>query len=364
MFLPETIIITTFIITALFLVKKGTTRKDVIIMNILLAIGLTTSAFFVLRQASIVSVFKIYFLYAALLFIYKYSERFHTTERISVLAMLAGVFIVLSLNSDVALFISFALILVSVYGFTVTRERPDMGAVTAVSTMLILLLMYKLAPAVVIMLAVLAVLTFPLKTRNSSLEALVTTLVAPILIFLCMKNLATSKDPYFLVNSLRVVGSALVILSPILLCSNKPTEKRMVKYGLFYVGNILFLLSMNTTGTFVLAVIYTLMIALIYDAKLSSFSIFNLAMMPPSPAFIIKLLFLYELSTRSHPAYQMIMIICSLAVMLHAAIDIYKIGVRRPLLLKIISITAIIVLLVYLEQFKGILNAVIGVFAG
>jgi len=221
-----------------------------------------------------------------------------------------------------------------------------------------------MAPAPVVMFALLVSLAFPLKTKNPSLEALATTLITPILIFLCLKNMASSVDAYFLMNSLRVIGLLLIITSTVLLFSNGSSEKRMAKYGLFYSGNLIFLLSMNTTSTWTMGLIYMLMLALIYDARLSIFSIFNLAMLPPSPAFIIKLSFLHELAGKFHPIYQIVIILSSLAIMFHAAIDIYKIGSRRPLLLKIVSITAIIVVLMYLEELKTVLNKVIGVFVG
>lgn len=354
----------TLIATSAFLIKRVVTERDVIILNVLITLGLVTSAFFVLMQKDIDAVFKVSFLYAGLFFIYNYSERFHVIERISILTALIGIFTMMSSSSDTVTVISSFLILVSVYGFIITRERPNKSAVTAVSTILIILLMYKLAPAIVIIFLLLVTLAFPFKTKNASLEALITTLVTPVLIFLSLKYLSQATNVHFLTGSLRIIGISLMAAAPILLFSNSYVEKRMAKYGVFYLGNIIFLLSMHSKQAYILAVIYTLIIAIIYDPKRSTFSIFNLAMLPPSPAFIVKLSFLSELTNNFHPAYQIVIILSSIAVMFHASVDIYKIGIKRPLILKIVSIAAIIVVLIYLKQLETVLAKVIGVFAG
>ncbi|MFH1223938.1 MAG: hypothetical protein V1647_06325 [Pseudomonadota bacterium] len=352
MFTPELILIAAAVISSLFFMKRNITKMDINILNVIFAAGVAACVYFFIKRPSVGSVFKIYFLCASVLFLLRHSTRFHVLERVSLLTLLIGIFNLITGSSDIAVFMSLAVILVSVYAFIITRQRPNKNAVTAISILLLFILLYKLSPVVVTVLFLITALCYPFKTTDKSLESFITTIVTPITLFLCLKHLNTSVDKELLIISLRVIGCAAMIAAPVLLFSKLASEKRMAKYGLFYLGNIIFLLSMSSVNVYTLSMIYLFMLALIYDAEVSSFSIFNMSMLPPSPAFIIKLYFLSELVWKSGAGYQIAVTLSSLAVMLHACTDLYKTGVRRPLILKIVPIAAIIVALIYLGELR------------
>lgn len=267
-YMPEAVLLSLILVSALFLIKHTWTKKSIRLMNIFFVLGAVACAYFVVseivleKQDVLKNIFKLYFLSAAIYYIYIYSRRFHALERLCIASLCMGSFLAVS-NTDIfIMLVSFSLCMISVYGLAVTRERPSKDAVTFTSFLFITAALYGLHPFFATTIMLISVMFLCLRTTNKDLEAVSVTFLLPALIYLLLRELLTIDRSMLISNSLTTIGIVSMIISSILLIANSNRSKNMAKFAVFYLGSIIFMMGCGTFDIKAAVIMMTLLLIL------------------------------------------------------------------------------------------------------
>lgn len=317
-------------------------------------------------ELTIQILFKIYLLIAVCFFFFTYRQRYKKMETITLVSFLTGAFFLLSYKSEIVTFSANILMLVSLFGFSLTRLRPNKHTLAAIAISAFLILIYRTSPNIVAIMFLLICVFFCISANERSIEAFIITLVIPIIAYMCINYSLYNNSNLLFPKLNRLCGLTIIIISSLFVLFDKAKEKRMIFYALFYIGNFVFALGLQTQEAITLAVMMLFLMPLIYSPKLNFNSIFNLVMLPASPAFIIKLILITMILKADMKIEAGIIIIGSLIIMIFSISDLYnsikiktKEKIHVPILLQTLSITLLILSVIYLDTFRNIVKITI-----
>jgi len=315
--------------------------------------------------------FKLYFIGAFVFFLSTYSQRYRLFEKINLLAFITGAFFLLSFSSDIITFCSMALMATSTFGFVLTRIRPSKQTITAISLSLLLILLYKVSPYASIMMLTLIAAIFCFRSNNRSIEAFIIMFIFPVILYLSINYVTGNSVKVLFPVIIRIIGLAFIIVSTMALLSGKLKDKRMVSYALFYTGHVIFAIGVRTPETIALAVILTFILPLIYAPDTTLISVFNLAMLPISPVFIIKVILLMIVMKGGMLVEAGTVIGCSLVIMGLSVSDLsnimlqpFKKKMRVPVSLQTASVAVLLLSIIYLDTVKNVIKITIRGISG
>lgn len=317
-------------------------------------------------ELTIQILFKIYILIAVCFFFFTYRQRYKKMETITIVSFLTGAFFLLSYKSDLVTFSANTLMLVSLFGFSLTRLRPNKHTIAAIAVSAFLILLYRTSPDIVSIMLLLICIFFCISANERAIEAFIIMLVIPIIAYMCINYSLYNSSNLLFPKLNRLCGLGIISMSSFFILFGKLKEKRMIFYALFYIGNFIFALGLQTQEATTLAIMMLFLLPLIYSPKLSFNSIFNLAMLPVSPAFIIKLILIMMVLKAGMKIEAGIIIIGSLIIMIFSVSDLYnsiKIKTKGkraiPLVLQTVSIALLILSVIYLDTFRNVVKITI-----
>ena len=364
-YIPETLLLLTIVISSLLMIKQDWMKKHTTIANIIFVLGMVICGSFLIgniaQQESelLKNIFKLYFVISSIFYILIYSRRFHIIERIATATICLGLFLIVSSTDPLMTFTSFALVLASLYSLALTRERPSKDAVTFLSILLIVSLLYAHAPFFASIIMLIATVFFCLKTTNKDLEAVIVTLVLPAILYMLIRELMLTKDSaFFIENSLTSIGLALMTIPALLMIANVNKNKNMVKLAIFYLGTILFMIGTGSIDIKATAVIMILLYSFIYSPERNPITILALSLLPPMTTFIAKIPMFWAPLKTTYLAQIILIAAVSLVITLCSALELYRYYTsgnakkEKPVTIKIISVAAIIVSVIYFDHIK------------
>ncbi|MBN1114341.1 MAG: hypothetical protein JXA66_03290 [Oligoflexia bacterium] len=387
LFMPEFSIVLTIIILCFFLIEGNKSRNNSRnILDTVFVTGLSISAFWLLLQFfsepvanyklliyrdRFSTIYKLYFIFAALYFMFNYSIRYHIMERLSVLSFVLAVSFLFTSMSRLLTFVSFSLLIVSSYGFILTRFRPKKDLVLLASSMLMLVLVYQSSTAIPLLLMLIVPVILIHFSADKSIEGFLVYFIIPAVTYLIIRySDAADVNPLFF-RSLRIIGLSLLTASAILLFSSVRDWKRNAKYGLFYIAHIIFMLGINTIETKILAIIMIFLLPVIYTHEFNFFTVLNLSMLPPSPMFLIKVSLLTIIFSTGNMAEKIILPLSGFFFAVYAALDVSSTDIRKKISIipgriffKYLSVIVVFFCLVYFEMVKNMLKTTILALAG
>ena len=349
-------------------------EKTANIIKIVLALAAITivSRILYLNQLSISSLFKIYFMIAGVFFIYTQFKRYNMVEFISTVGVISGIFFLLSFNSQLIVFSSFILIITSCFGFMTTRFRPNKNTISFVYLTLIFALLYGIAPFLSVLAITVILLMFLFRSKDSSIDSLIITLLIPTVFYLFLLDLAKQGlDIQANITTLRIVSLATMIFISTFFMSKQFHQRTSCSYSVFYIAHILFALSINTMASIIIGLLMIFILPFIYSSKANRFSIFNMAMLPPSPVFILKLSLL-GITLNMGYITDYVIILASYTIVLFNTFRYFyivelenkaKFAVSEKVL-GTVSFLVILVCLIYLNTIKNIVGSALANIAG
>lgn len=363
-FIPEGVLIFSALVICLInILRPQPTLRSTLLIKLTLIIGIVVSAIIQLllpyNILAIAIFFKLYFAIASLFFILTYSKRFSAAECLSVLGLTTGSFLICSSNTSIVMFCSMSLFIASLFYFTVTRERiVSKEGVFVTTLVLMLILVYKASPLVSLTTLIVITMIILMKTKNKDIEAVIMSLVMPLVFYLLIVGLSTSERDTICM-SLRLIGIATLILSSVLMFTSKyEGAKRSTKYGLFYLGSILLFISFGTKESVSLSLILVFLIPFTYSQNITSLSIINFAAMPISPSFIARYVFLTLLLRAEAWLEASVLLISSLVFWIFGAYDLadHKQPNTKPKALTYLSILVLIISAIFFNSFHNMLK--------
>ncbi len=354
----------------MFVLSEKTTK---IIKGILSLTAITVICkLLYMDQLGLSSLFKIYFMIAGIFFIYTQFRRYSMAEFLSLIGILCAIFFLLSFRSELIVFSSFVLIIVSFFTFMITRFRPDKSTITFIYLTLIFSLLYRLAPFLGLIGIILILLMFLFKSKDSSIDSLIVMFLIPTVFYLMLLDLGNNgSETEFNTTIIRIISLSTMVFTSLFFISRLFYQKISCSYSMFYISHILFAISINTIQSVIIALLMIFTLPFIYSSKVKKFSIFNFLMLPPSPIFILKLgLFGITLSI-GHVTDYLVMLLSYLIVIFHTFRYFYinepETKLPRPLpekILGVISFLVILVCLIYLNTIKNIIGSALINIAG
>jgi uncharacterized membrane protein len=198
---------------------------------------------------------------------------------------------------------------------------------------------------------------FCLRTTNRELEAVSVTFLIPVVVYMLLRELSTTDHSLLVSNSLTTIGIVSMVISSILLIANSNRSKNMAKFAMFYLGTIIFMMGCGTFDIKAAAIMMTLLLAFIYSPVRNPLTILTLAMLPPITAFVTKIPLFWAPFKTGMVAQILIVCVTSLVMAVFSGIELYRTHVSKenkamafPIALKIISITVIIISIVYFDR--------------
>ena len=368
-YIPEIILLVTLLTCSLFLIKKPISKKNSRFLDASAIIGLAACASYIIlsmiedQQSLIRDLFKLYFLLAATYHMFTYSKRFHALERVCLLSTCLGLFMIVSTTDTLMLLSSFALCIVSVYGFSLTRERPSKDTAMLVSILFLISIIYGQNHFMAAMILLLSTLFFALRTTNKDLESFCVTLLVPINIYILLRELLASQNPIKIESTLITIGFILMLLPVVLLFSGSNKTKNMVKFAVFYIGAILFLLGSGTLDIKASAIMMTLLLTFTYSPVANPLTIIGMVLLPPATAFVGKFPLFWAPFKNEEPVQIILLSAITLAMSIFGARELYNFHTSNKGKLvpfstpfKIISIAVIIVSVIYFSYINQTLE--------
>ncbi len=361
-YVPETILLLLIVINSMFLTRSSISRRNVTLMNIIFILGLVVCSYFIVREIVVdqkdilKNIFKLYVLTAAIYFTQTYSRRFKILERLCILSLCIGSFLVLSSTDIFTIFTAVSLCILSVYGIAVTREHPSRDAITLISFLLITAILYGAYPFLSTVILLITALLFCLRTTNSDLEALTITVLTPVIIYMLLRELLTIDRSMLIASSLTTIGVASMTTAAILLMAHNNSKKNMAKFAIFYIGVIVFMVGCGTLDIKASALTMMILLTFVYSPIRNPMTILTLAILPPTAAFIAKIP-LFWAPFKTGMVFQMLLVITtSLLMAIFSGIELYRVHISKennnmslPIALKVLSITAIILSVIYFD---------------
>ncbi|MEI6093591.1 MAG: hypothetical protein WCQ47_07945 [bacterium] len=191
-------------------------------------------------------------------------------------------------------------------------------------------------------------------------------LVIPVITYMCFDYSLSNNSSLSFFQLIRICGLTLIVMSSLFIMFGKLKEKRMIFYALFYIGNFIFALGLHTQEANVIAIMMLFLLPLIYSPKLNFNSIFNLAILPVSPAFILKFMLIMMVLKAGLKVEAGIILMGSLLIMAFSISDLYdsiktktKEKISVPVVLQTISISLLILSVIYLDTFRNVVKITI-----
>jgi hypothetical protein len=317
------------------------------------------------QELSIESLFKIYFISTSIFFIYRDFKRYSMAEFISTIGIVSGIFSLLSFKSELIVFSSFVLIIVSFFTFMITRFRPDKGVISFVYLSLILCLLYRVSPFVSLIGILSILLMFLFKSKDNSIDSLIINFLLPIIFYLMLLDLADLGSKITLNTSIiRVISLVTMTLVSVFFISKSFYKKESCSYSVYYLSHILLAFSINTISSIIIGLTMLFIFPFIYSSKVSRFSLFNMAMLPPSPIFILKIGLLAIILRTGHIGDYLIVSLSYIIVIFHTFRFFYISNSKNKTssmnfqkILVSVSFLVILVCLIYLNTIKNIIGS-------
>ena len=320
---------------------------------------------------TIQTLFKFYLLLTFVFFLFTYSQKHKIFEKLNLVSFMVGAFCLLSFKSELVVFCSLALMLISSYGFMLTRIRPNIKTITAVALSSILILLYRVTPDISIITLIMFSLLLCFIANEKSIEAFIILFILPIFLYLCMDYSLHNNGRFLFFTLARFTGLSLITASTIVIMLKRFKNKRMISFSFFYIGHYMFAIGIKTPEAMVLAVILTFIMPFIYSTEADFISVFNLAMLPVSPSFILKIALITITIQANMMPEAIIIIISSLIVMTSCISDLSNIiiqPVKRkihiPLALQVVSVTVLLLSIIYLDTVKNVVKITIKAING
>ncbi|MEI6079069.1 MAG: hypothetical protein WCQ53_00325 [bacterium] len=343
------------------------------LVDVLMAAVCLLSAYLTIinNALNIQTLFKIYLLAALVFFISVHSQRYQKLEILNLVSFIIGAFFLLSFRSELIVFCSMTLMVASILGFTLTRIRPNKHTITAIGLLLVLILLHKVSPNVSTVMLLLISFLFCFISDNRSIESFIILFIFPILLYLSIDHLSVNGTKLFFPLLVRITGLTFIVISTLTIMSKRFKDKRMIAYATFYAGHFIFLAGIKTPEAMTLAVLFAFIMPFIYTSEPDLLSVFNLAMLPLSPAFILKIALIMMIMKIGMPVESAIVVICSLIVMILSISDLSNIMLKTvvrktkfPAFLKGVSLAVLLLSIIYLDTVKNVVKITIKAING
>ncbi|MCX6113034.1 MAG: hypothetical protein NTY22_07130 [Proteobacteria bacterium] len=322
-------------------------------------------------DVTIQTLFKIYLSLSFILFFFTYSKKHKIFEKLNLISFMIGSFCLLSFRSELIVFCSMALMLISSYGFALTRIRPNKYTITAVALSAILILLYKVTPHISVIMLLLFIISLCFAANEKSIEAFIVLFILPVILYLCIDYTSYNNSRLLFPMVTRVTGLAFIVVSSFVLLSRKFENKKMISYAFFYIGHYIFAIGVKTPESITLAVMFTFIMPFIYSSEPDFISVFNLSMLPVSPVFILKTALVMIVIKANMLPEAAIIVGCSLIVMVLCVSDLSNIVFRPfkrkagiPVLIQTVSVAVLLLSIIYLDTVKNVIKITIKVING
>ena len=320
---------------------------------------------------TIQTLFKFYLLLTFVFFFLTYSQKHKVFEKLNLISFMIGAFCLLSFKSELIVFCSMALMLIASYGFMLTRVRPNIHTITAVSLSSMLILLYKVTPDISIVALIMFTSFLCFISNKRSIEAFIVLFILPIILYLGLDYSAHNNQKELFFTLTRITGLAFIIVSTIMILFRKFKDKRMISYAFFYIGHYIFAVGLKTPEAMVLAVMLAFIMPFIYSTEPDFISVFNLAMLPVSPSFILRIALVTMAIKVNMLPESVIIIVSSLLVMILSISDLSNIviqpikkKIKIPLTIQIVSVTVLLLSIIYLDTLKNVIKITIKAING
>ena len=264
-----------------------------------------------------------------------------------------------------------ALMLIASYGFMLTRIRPNIKTITAVSLSSILILLYRVTPDISVITLIMFTLLLCFISNEKAIEAFIILFILPILLYLCMDYSVHNSGRFLFFTLARFTGLALIAASTMVILLKRFKNKRMISFAFFYIGHYLFAIGVKTPEATALAVILMFLMPFIYSTEPDFISVFNLAMLPVSPSFILKIALVTIAIQANMMTEAVIIIVSSLIVMTSSISDLSNIVIQPikrkihiPLVIQVVSVTVLLLSIIYLDTVKNVVKITIKAING